>query len=184
MTPAEGRNSRMRSGFAAAAGLVAVVGGLLWLGASRPELAPSGAAQTNLAASSASSAPLAPDQTVRMLKGGIHTVAHSLVPLPSASAPRADGRPTLVWFSGTWCDVCASMEPYTNATLAQFDGQLAFVEKSVDHDRGAVTRYGVRGTPTFVLIDAQGKELGRFLYQPDAARLTQAVNRLLAASHS
>lgn len=184
MTPREHQSSRTRAVFAAEIGLVAVAGGVLWLTASRPQPVPNQPAQTTIASNTASSAPATQEEAVRMLRGGIHTVAHSLAPLPSASAPRADGRPTLVWFSGTWCDVCASMEPYTNATLAQFDGQLAFVEKSVDHDRAAVSRYGVRGTPTFVLIDAQGKELGRFLYQPDAARLTQAVNRLLASSHS
>jgi hypothetical protein len=30
---------------------------------------------------------------------GVHTVYHSDAPLPTAAAPRADGKATLVWFS-------------------------------------------------------------------------------------
>ena len=36
---------------------------------------------------------------VEIRRGPQHTVYHSLGTLPSASAPRADGRPTLIWFS-------------------------------------------------------------------------------------
>ena len=74
------------------------------------------------------------------------------------------------------------MEPYTDQTIAQFDGRMAFAEKSVDHDRPAASRFGIRGTPTFVLIDAQGRELQRFFYQPDGALLGQAIDAALKTS--
>jgi hypothetical protein len=36
---------------------------------------------------------------VKIIKGANHTVLHHVAPLPSASSPRTDGKPTLVWFS-------------------------------------------------------------------------------------
>ena len=116
---------------------------------------------------------------VRVLSGGIHTVQHTVAPLPSASAPRPDGRPMLVWFSGTWCTSCSSMESFAMDTAARFKDRVVFTEKSVDHDTAAASRYTVRGTPTFVLIDAKGIEVGRFFYQPNAEGFAQSIDTTL-----
>ena len=45
---------------------------------------------------------------------------------------------------------------------------MHFVEKSIRQDRNSTGRYAVRGTPTFVLIDAQGRELDRFGFLREA----------------
>ncbi|MEE8422386.1 MAG: thioredoxin domain-containing protein [Dehalococcoidia bacterium] len=112
---------------------------------------------------------------VRVLTGTAHTVYHSTLPVPSQATPRSDGRPTLIWFSGTWCTFCERMEPFAHNTASQFTDRLAFVEKSVDHDRTAASRYGVRGTPTFVLVDAVGNEITRFHYQSSAAAFADII---------
>lgn len=130
-------------------------------------------------ASSASATPAQGD--VQVLRGGAHTVYHSIAPLPTSESPRGDGRPMLVWFSGTWCTTCASMESYANPTIEKFASRMAFAEKSVDHDRAATQRFAVRGTPTFVLIDARGQEIGRFLYQPNAAQMEKTLDTALKA---
>lgn len=117
---------------------------------------------------------------IQVLTGSRHTVYHSTAALPTAQTPRADGKPTLVWFSGTWCEYCEQMEPFAHETASQFNGRVAFVEKSVDDDRGAAAAYGVRGTPTFVLIDANGRELARFGFQSTAAAFAKAIESSLA----
>ena len=123
---------------------------------------------------------------VRVLRGSHHIVYHSSAPLPTSKSPRADGKPTLVWFSGTWCEFCEQMEPWAHETAAEYTGRMVFVEKSVDHDRDAANRYGVRGTPTFVLIDAAGRPLGQFFFQPSQsgfrAAIDQALSRATAGS--
>ena len=116
---------------------------------------------------------------IRILKGSHHTVYHSTASLPTRSLPQAEGRPTLVWFSGTWCEFCERMEPWAHETAAHFSDRIVFVEKSVDHDRDAAARYGIRGTPTFVLIDAAGKAIAQFAYQPSAAAFQAAIDRAL-----
>lgn len=177
--PASSTNRLLLAGVAVLAvvvvGAVALRGGI---GSGGPS------AGQSMAASAGGSATGAPAGSpggaeVRVITGGIHTVHHSLTPLPTGSTPREDGRPTLVWFSGTWCHVCETMEPYVQSTIAQFGERMAFAEKSVDHDRAAASKFAVRGTPTFVLIDAQGRELSRFFYQPDPARLQQTVDTAL-----
>ncbi len=117
---------------------------------------------------------------VRVLTGTHHTVYHSESPLPTPQAPRSDGKPTLVWFSGTWCEFCEQMDPFAHETARSFADRAVFVEKSVDDDRAAAARYGIRGTPTFVLIDAKGKELGRFGFQPTAVAFNKTIASLLA----
>lgn len=117
---------------------------------------------------------------VEVYRGRAHTVYHSTPPLPTADAPRADGQPTLVWFSATWCTVCERMEPFAHETASTFTDRVSFVEKSVDHDRSAASRYGVRGTPTFILIDAAGREIARFHAQRDAASFAAAIEGVIA----
>jgi thiol-disulfide isomerase/thioredoxin len=111
--------------------------------------------------------------------GSHHTVYHSTAALPTSDQPRADGMPTLIWFSGTWCEFCEQMEPWAHATAAEFADRVVFVEKSVDHDRAAAARYGVRGTPTFVLIDASGRRLSQFSFQSSVSAFKSAIQQAL-----
>ena len=111
--------------------------------------------------------------------GSAHTVYHSVAPLPTASAPRIDGKPTLVWFSGTWCEFCEVMEPWAHDVAARFTDRLVFVEKSVDHDRGAAQRYRVLGTPAFVLVDENGTEISRFGFLRSAESFSSTIEQSL-----
>ena len=111
---------------------------------------------------------------VQPFTGPKHTVYQATAPLPSADAPRTDGKVTLVWFSSTSCEQCHSMETYAQQTASEFRDRIVFVEKAVDRDTSAA-RYGVTATPTFVFLDASGKELSRFGYEGSAAALQQAI---------
>jgi len=102
---------------------------------------------------------------VQVMTGPAHTVYHSELSLPSVAAPRQDGKPTLIWFSNTTCTFCERMDPFVFTAAARFTDRVVFVEKSVARDRGTASRYGIRGTPTFVLVDIVGDEIGRFFFQ-------------------
>ena len=117
---------------------------------------------------------------VRVLAGGIHTVNHSLRPLPTASEPRPDGLPTLVQFGATWCEVCHAMEGVMARVRRDTVGRVAIVEKDVDTDPGLARRFAVRGTPTFVVLDARGRELGRLPPDLDAGRFLANLDRVIA----
>lgn len=121
---------------------------------------------------------------ISVYTGSHHTVYHSSRPLPTSSSPTSDGRPTLVWFSGTWCEFCEQMEPFAHEVASEFRDRLIFVEKSVDHDRNAAGRYGIRGTPTFVLIDDEGRELARFGFVRNAADFAAQIEASLTRAGS
>ena len=136
--------------------------------------------------SSAEEPPAAPvgSDAVQVYPGQPHTVYHSLAPLPSTSAPQPEGLPTLVWFSGTWCEFCHAMEPFANATMSEFGDRMAYQEKSVDHANDDARRFRVRGTPTFVLLDVQGQEIVRFGFQRTGADFRSTIEAALRGQGS
>jgi hypothetical protein len=115
---------------------------------------------------------------VQAFTGPHHTVYHSMAALPSADAPQADGKPTLVWFSETGCKQCGAMESFAYQTAHRYLDQLVFVEKAVDRDASAA-RYGVAQPPMFVLLDERGAEVTRFGAEPNAASFDAAIRRAL-----
>ena len=103
--------------------------------------------------------------------------------LSLAEAGSAD-QPTLVWFHADWCHVCQQIKPEVIDLGAAFDGKVKFVRLNIDHaeNRSAVQRYGVRATPTFVLIDADGQLRGNVPGWPGSENLTAAFDTLLTES--
>lgn len=83
--------------------LVAAGGGLVFfLGGDDAEtVAPAGAGSASATAETpAALAARLADSPVKVINGPIHTVYHAEAALPTSAKPRADGKPTLVWFSG------------------------------------------------------------------------------------
>ena len=62
------------------------------------------------------------------------------------------------------------MRQFVAPTIAKHQDKLALVEKDVDRENELARRFRVLGTPTYVLLDAQGTELGRVPADNDAAR--------------
>lgn len=64
----------------------------------------------------------------------------------------------------------------------EYDGRAKVVRMNVDHteSRDAVRRYGVRATPTFVLLDANGQLRGNVPGWPGYQAFTNAFEQLLA----
>ena len=89
--------------------------------------------------------------------------------------------PTLVWFHADWCHVCQQIKPDVVNLGEAYEGKVKFVRLNVDHgeSRDAVRRYGVRATPTFVLIDAQGQIQGNVPGWPGYLAFTTAFEKLL-----
>ena len=112
---------------------------------------------------------------VTAITGTEHTVYHSNLPLPTTSAPRTDGRITLVWFTKTTCGAC-ERQLFVHDVMAEFD-DVMFVEKEIGRAPEA-ERLGVTGVPTFIWLDANGAELGRFESATDAASLRAAVETM------
>ncbi|NOZ58751.1 MAG: thioredoxin fold domain-containing protein [Euryarchaeota archaeon] len=70
------------------------------------------------------------------------------------------GKPTIVEFSATWCSICVRMEPVVEKMRAKYGDRVNFVVLDFDRERSLAGAYGVRGTPTFILLNASGDVVG------------------------
>lgn len=118
---------------------------------------------------------------VEVFRGTEHTVYQSTQPLPSAANPRDDGKPTLVWMSGTNCGNCNKMDDFAWDTLEQYASQAVIVEKDLGR-QPLDARFGVKDAPAFVLLSPRGDVLARFNWQPDANALQHAIDAALQST--
>ncbi len=112
------------------------------------------------------------------------------------------GKAVLLEFWATWCDCCANLIPYYEKFQRQRSGTLtimginegdranavsAFAKENgvtyqllLDSNRKALDAYEIRGLPTAVLIDDEGKIRGRWIsFNEDiASEIEKAVSAL------
>ncbi|GGU70838.1 thioredoxin [Streptomyces litmocidini] len=60
--------------------------------------------------------------------------------------------PVLVKFTAQWCPPCRQMKPVLGAIAAEEAARLRIVEVDVDRSPATAQRYGVLGTPTFMVF--------------------------------
>lgn len=91
-------------------------------------------------------------------------------------------QPTLVWFYADWCQICQHVKPDVVDLGEAYDGQIKIVRLNVDHHENleALRRYGVRATPTFVLLDAEGQLRGNVPGWPGRQAFSGAFDTLLS----
>ncbi len=63
----------------------------------------------------------------------------------------------------------------------KYDGKINFVRMNVDNpaSRKSLRTYGVRATPTFVLLDANGQVLANISGYPGYNQFVQTFDRML-----
>ena len=115
-----------------------------------------------------------PDQISPSTRG-IHIVYHSLGSVPSAATPRTDGKVTLLMLAATWCTTCRMMSSFVAPTVAKHSARLGLIEKDIDREQALVRKFRVFGTPTFVVLDPLGNELGRLPPDNDPQRWGQRL---------
>lgn len=69
----------------------------------------------------------------------------------------------LKFFRADWCNPCRQMDPIVQSIMDEdgFRDRYSLERIDVDTEPEISAKWGVRGVPTFVITDDQGKELAR-----------------------
>jgi thioredoxin:protein disulfide reductase len=76
-----------------------------------------------------------------------------------------DKRPVMIDFTAAWCTVCKDLDERTFTDVKVVRGSCTFVSLRADMTRKSketdalVKQYGVKGLPTILFIDSQGREV-------------------------
>jgi len=101
------------------------------------------------------------------------TVACLLLALLTAAAsPESDWKsePVMLDFHADWCGPCQRVRPAVQQLIR--DG-YPIKQIDIDHDPKLASRYHVQGVPTFIVLDASGRELDRTSGLQSAADLAR-----------
>lgn len=94
------------------------------------------------------------------------------------AAAIGNGTPALIDVYGNWCGPCLVARPAVDALERATRGRMAVVRVDIEAPaaRLVVSRYGLRATPTYVLVDGQGTEVWRQVGgSPDRAAIEQRL---------
>jgi thioredoxin:protein disulfide reductase len=96
-----------------------------------------------------------------------------------------DGRPVMIDFTASWCQVCKELEDHVFTDPKVIRASCSFVRLHADMTRQSALanslakQFGVKGLPTIVFIDSRGKEI-RNLRVIGAVSPTDFLSRMVA----
>lgn len=102
------------------------------------------------------------------------TTTQVTVTSENPSTSNHTGLATIIDFSASWCRPCQEISPYVHELAKEFEGKVNFLFIDVDQDPARAEQYGVQAVPTFVVLDANGKETDR-VTGADAAELRRVT---------
>ncbi len=91
----------------------------------------------------------------------------------------SDERPVLVEFFAPWCPHCRRMAPLLEELERDYRGRVRLVQVNAEAAPNLVVRFGLRGVPTFVVLDG-GKEISRLIGEVPKEELETRLNKALA----
>lgn len=97
------------------------------------------------------------------------------------AATIGNGTPALIDAYSNWCGPCLAAKPAVDALERDLRGRVNVVRVDVEAPAAALVqrRYGLRGTPTYVLVDGAGNERWRQVGgSPDRAGLERALAQI------
>jgi thiol:disulfide interchange protein DsbD len=98
---------------------------------------------------------------------------------------KSEGRPLLIDFTASWCVACKEMDKLTFAApdVSHEAGRFVAVKVDATDDEdpqveAAKERFSVKGLPTVVIYDSEGKEAARYTEFVEADRFLEAIKRV------
>lgn len=97
-----------------------------------------------------------------------------------ALAKKTD-KAVLVEFRAEWCHWCQKMEKevYTDRDVIALSDRVVFARVDEAKRKDLLQKYGVRGLPTAVILDRNGREIGRIVGYKAAKEFVTQVRQAL-----
>ena len=78
---------------------------------------------------------------------------------------QAEDKPIMADFFANWCGYCKKLdrETFANTTVDALSDKFVCVKIDTDKNQDLSKKYGVRGLPTVVFFDKEGKEINRIV---------------------
>jgi thioredoxin-like negative regulator of GroEL len=89
----------------------------------------------------------------------------------------------LLDFTATYCQPCKALEPVLAALATEYGPRLQVVEINTEDDPIKAQQFGVRATPTLVLV-RDGVEVGRVVGARNRAFIAGMLDRALAGDRA
>lgn len=94
-------------------------------------------------------------------------------------------QPLVLVFGATWCTWCHKLEndTLTDPKVMTAAGQFLWVKIDIDKEHELAARYGVEGVPVTVVLDKQGRVLGKSAGYMPPAKFVDFLTTSLANPH-
>jgi thioredoxin-like negative regulator of GroEL len=94
-------------------------------------------------------------------------------------------QPVVLVFGATWCTWCHKLESdtLTDPKVMTAAGQFLWVKIDIDKEHELAARYGVEGVPVTVVLDKQGRVLGKTAGYMPPAKFVDFLTTSLANPH-
>lgn len=103
---------------------------------------------------------------------GDATASDKVPPVPTS------GMVTMVDLGAHWCVPCKMMEPIIAELQKEYAGRASILFIDLDKHRDQAKRFGIRGIPTQIFYDREGKEAGRNVGFLDKKSIVNALEQL------
>lgn len=94
---------------------------------------------------------------------------------------KQEDKPIMIDFYADWCGWCTKLDEdtYTNSTVQELADKFVNIKINTDKDQASASKYGVRGLPTIVFLNASGEEVDRNIGYATADVLSQKMRNVL-----
>jgi thioredoxin 1 len=106
-------------------------------------------------------------------------MVHELTDANFQSTLQAAKVPVLVDFSATWCQPCKALAPKIDQVAAEYKGRIDVYKVDIDNAQETAASFGIMSVPTCIFF-RDGKEVDRFMGNPDLRTVKGQVDRVLA----